>query len=130
MPDNCYSWIVPVTDLGDITLGLVRRGYTDEEIRKVLGQNLLDLYRRVWNPVVQGQQTLRLCTNSSTDHACIAATANSGEGDMSHRPVNCRSDSEPGVIGLQLSYDREHGKWIYYSNIDSTAKPCVDGSTL
>ena len=128
MPEDFYSFIVPVTDLSDITLGLVRRGYTDDEIRKVLGQNLFELYRHVWSPAIQGAATLRLCTNNSSTPACLAATANIGEGDMSNRPINCRSATEQGVIGLQVSY--VDGAWKYYSNIDLSLKPCVDGSAL
>lgn len=47
---------------------------------------------------------------------------------MSHRPINCRSATEQGVIGLQVSY--VDGAWKYYSNIDGSLKPCVDGSAL
>jgi membrane dipeptidase len=49
-PEDRYQWIVPVSRLSDVTLGLVRRGYSDDEIRKILGENLLALYRRAWSP--------------------------------------------------------------------------------
>ena len=36
------------TELGTLTRGLVDRGYTDEEVRKVLGGNFLRLFEKVW----------------------------------------------------------------------------------
>jgi membrane dipeptidase len=41
------GWLLPVDDLSDVTIGLLNRGYTSTEIKKMLGQNLLDLYGRV-----------------------------------------------------------------------------------
>lgn len=121
-------WNVAVTDLSDVTLGLLRRGYTDADIKKILGENLIDLYRHVWNPPHDGPATLQICADNSADVACVAATANGGEGDMTHRPINCTSESEPGVIGTQLS--NVGGSWFYCSNVDSTMRQCRNGSTL
>lgn len=42
------GWLLPVDDLSDVAVGLLNRGYTSTEIKKILGQNLLDLYGRVW----------------------------------------------------------------------------------
>ena len=48
-PEDGAEWAIPdVTHLYDLTLALVRRGYVDEEIRKILGLNLIRLYERVW----------------------------------------------------------------------------------
>jgi membrane dipeptidase len=47
-PENNSLFVTPVTDTSDIALGLVRLGYSDEEIQRILGQNMLDLYGRVW----------------------------------------------------------------------------------
>lgn len=120
--------------LADVTLGLVRLGYSDEEVSKVLGRNLLDLYRRAWRPF-KGRPDLRTCTNAESDPAltnlnrvCASAAANTGEGGMNQRPVNCRSAAAPGVIGLQISY--LNGKWVFYSNDNTGARDCEDGSTL
>lgn len=133
-PENEYDWIVPVAQLADVTLGLVRLGYSDEEVSKVLGRNLLDLYRRAGRPF-KGRPDLRTCTNAESDPAltnlnrvCASAAANTGEGGMNQRPVNCRSAAAPGVIGLQISY--LNGKWVFYSNDNTGARDCEDGSTL
>jgi len=40
-----------VSRLEELTLELVRRGYSDDEIRKVLGLNMLRLYKDVWGSV-------------------------------------------------------------------------------
>jgi len=39
-----------VSKVKDISKGLVARGYSDEDILKILGGNLLELFRKVWNP--------------------------------------------------------------------------------
>jgi membrane dipeptidase len=39
-----------ISNVKDISRGLVARGYSDEDILKILGRNLLELYRKVWNP--------------------------------------------------------------------------------
>lgn len=47
-------WTYPIRDaslLGTITEGLVRLGLSDDDIRKILGGNFLDLFRRVWKPL-------------------------------------------------------------------------------
>lgn len=133
-PENAFDWIVPVSQLADVTLGLVRLGYSNEDVKKVLGQNLLALYQRTWRPF-KGRPDLRLCTNAesvpaltNTNRVCASAAANTGEGGMNQRPVNCRDASTSGVIGLQVSY--VNGKWVYYGNDNSGAHDCEDGSTL
>ncbi len=50
-PENGYEglgWILPESRLWNLTLGLVRRGYSNEEIKKILGDNLKNLYGKVW----------------------------------------------------------------------------------
>lgn len=37
-----------VTDVINVARGLVARGYSDEDIYKILGQNLIELYKKVW----------------------------------------------------------------------------------
>jgi membrane dipeptidase len=39
-----------VPDMKNISRGLVARGYADEDIMKLLGGNLLELFRKVWSP--------------------------------------------------------------------------------
>lgn len=39
-----------VSDVKNISRGLVARGYTDEDIMKLLSGNFLELFRKVWNP--------------------------------------------------------------------------------
>lgn len=36
------------TEMGNLTRGLVARGFTDDDIEKILGRNFLDLFERVW----------------------------------------------------------------------------------
>jgi len=36
-----------IGDYGQITAAMLRKGYSDQRIRKVLGLNLMQLYRRV-----------------------------------------------------------------------------------
>lgn len=45
---NQQGWVLPLDDLSDVTVGLLNRGYSEIEVKKILGQNLLDLYGRVW----------------------------------------------------------------------------------
>jgi membrane dipeptidase len=56
-PSDIYSnnppWFMvkglkDVSELPNLTLGLMQRGWTDAEIRKVLGENLLRVYEKVW----------------------------------------------------------------------------------
>jgi membrane dipeptidase len=37
-----------VTDMVDITSDLLQRGYSKAEIKKVLGENFLRVFKRVW----------------------------------------------------------------------------------
>ena len=39
-----------ISKVKNVSRGLVARGYLDEDILKILGGNLLELYRKVWNP--------------------------------------------------------------------------------
>lgn len=39
-----------ISKVKDISKGLVARGYSDEDILKILGGNLLELFRKVWKP--------------------------------------------------------------------------------
>jgi membrane dipeptidase len=46
-----YTWprgIETVTDFPNITKGLVGRGYSDTEIRKILGENFLRVFKKVF----------------------------------------------------------------------------------
>jgi membrane dipeptidase len=46
-----YNWpkgIETVTDFPNLTKGLVARGYSDKEIRKILGENFLRVFRKVF----------------------------------------------------------------------------------
>ncbi|MBI4551140.1 MAG: membrane dipeptidase [Candidatus Latescibacteria bacterium] len=50
-PDDTWAWVKEVEHISlmpNLTRGLVKRGYTDEEIEKVLSGNLLRLFRQVW----------------------------------------------------------------------------------
>ena len=35
-------------DMSNFTMGMVARGYSDQEIKKILGLNFLKLFKRVW----------------------------------------------------------------------------------
>jgi membrane dipeptidase len=37
-----------ITELPNVTQGLMERGWTDDEIRKVLGGNWMRVYQKVW----------------------------------------------------------------------------------
>jgi len=54
-PEDGVIWAIPVSELKELTLELVRRGYSDTEIRQVLGLNLIRLYERVWNKTAGGE---------------------------------------------------------------------------
>ena len=41
----------------EITLGLLRLGYAEADVRKILGQNMLAIARRVWRPRGAGSQS-------------------------------------------------------------------------
>ena len=50
-PEKGYPWIrgsETMRDMPNVAREMVRRGYTDDEIQKVLGLNLVRVYRRVW----------------------------------------------------------------------------------
>ena len=49
--EDDWRWVTEIEDISlipNVTRGLVGRGYSDEEIEKVLGANLLRLYGKVW----------------------------------------------------------------------------------
>lgn len=48
--ERLASGLEHVSNVKDISRGLVARGYSDEGILKILGGNLLELYRKVWKP--------------------------------------------------------------------------------
>jgi membrane dipeptidase len=49
-PENGYRWVVPdVTHMEALTAALLERGYSYEDVQKLLGLNLVRLYERVWN---------------------------------------------------------------------------------
>ena len=53
LPERGYRWIrgaETMRDMPNVAREMVRRGYTDEEIQKVLGLNLVRVYKRVWQP--------------------------------------------------------------------------------
>ncbi len=39
-----------VEDVKNVARGLVARGYSDEDMLKILGGNSLELFRKVWKP--------------------------------------------------------------------------------
>lgn len=50
-PEKAHAWIHGAENmLGMVNVAreMVRRGHTDQEIEKVLGLNLMRVYRRVW----------------------------------------------------------------------------------
>lgn len=130
-PLTCWDYIVPdVSKMSQLTLALVQEGFSDDEIKKLLGENLLALYDRAWNPTRGyggGHATFYTCTNASTDPACVAARSHRGQGDFDHRPVSCLSAISAGPIALQLAYTG--GAWGYYA-LDGNLHPCADGSLL
>jgi len=116
--------------LPDLTLELVNRGYTDDDILKLLGGNLRDLYQRVWDPTHGydgGPAHFRLCSNTSTEPSCVAARSNSGQGDLRHRAINCQHPSDHQPVGLQLTYTG--GQWQFW-DLANHLVPCARDSTL
>lgn len=50
-PEKTYPWLQgaeTLRDMPNVGREMVRRGFTDEEIEKVLGLNLMRVYRKVW----------------------------------------------------------------------------------
>jgi membrane dipeptidase len=44
-----WRWVIPnIFQMPDITLAMVQRGFSDIEIKKVLGLNMIRLFERVW----------------------------------------------------------------------------------
>lgn len=105
-------------------------GYTDDDIKKILGGNLRDLYQRVWDPTHHydgGQAHFQLCADGSTDPICVAAASNGGQGDLHHRAINCQHPSGHQPVGLQLSYIGGHWQ---FRDLAGNLVTCVAGSTL
>jgi len=46
--DVVGSSLNPYANLVNITRGLISRGYSDQEVEKVLGGNFLRVFKRVW----------------------------------------------------------------------------------
>lgn len=48
-PENGFRWVIPdVAHLGELTALLLDRGYSYEDVQKLLGLNLVRLYDHVW----------------------------------------------------------------------------------
>lgn len=119
-----------VADLRSLTEEFVAQGFTDEEIRKVLGENMLAAYERAWDPTrgySGGPARFYTCTNASTSAECLAARSHNGQGDFNHRPVTCLNDAAPGAVNLQLTY--QNNMWNSWS-IAGSLVPCIDGTLL
>lgn len=121
-----------LAEMSSLTQALEAAGYTDDEIKGIMGGNLLRLYQRAWDPTDGyrgGPVQLYLCSNDSTDPRCLAAAANRGQGDSQHRVVNCLHPSAavPGPVALQLGYDAR--AWFFHA-IDGARYPCADGTVL
>jgi membrane dipeptidase len=47
--ENRWHWVVKdITQMPLLTRGLVERGYSDEDIKKFLGGNMIRLFEQVW----------------------------------------------------------------------------------
>jgi microsomal dipeptidase-like Zn-dependent dipeptidase len=119
-----------VAAMRSLTEEFVAQGFTDEEIRKVLGENMLSAYERAWDPTrgySGGPAHFYACTNASTSAECLAARSHNGQGDFNHRPVTCLNNAAPGAVNLQLTY--RNNMWNSWS-IAGSLVPCIDGSLL
>jgi len=119
-----------VAAMRSLTEEFVAQGFTDEEIRKVLGENMLSAYERAWDPTrgySAGLARFYKCANASTSAECLAARSHNGQGDFNHRPVTCLNTAAPGAVNLQLTY--RNNMWNSWS-IAGTLVPCIDGSLL
>ena len=119
-----------VADMRSLTEEFVAQGFTDEEIRKVLGENMLSAYERAWDPTRGyggGHARFYACTNASTSAECLAAKSHNGQGDFNHRPVTCLNAAAAGAVNLQLTY--QNNVWNSWS-IAGSLVPCIDGSLL
>jgi len=47
-PEDGWDWTFFLPDTFDLTLALVNRGYSDEDVKKVLGVNMIRLFDDVW----------------------------------------------------------------------------------
>jgi membrane dipeptidase len=44
-----WHWVIPnISQMPDLTLAMVQRSFSDEEIKKILGLNIIRLFERVW----------------------------------------------------------------------------------
>jgi hypothetical protein len=122
--------IPTAADVPSLTLELVERGFSDEDILKLLGGNVRTLYERVWDPTrgySGGPARFTLCGNTSAQPACVAARARNGQGDLRHRAISCQYAPNSNPVGLQLTY--ANNQWQYW-NLARTLSPCQDGTTL
>lgn len=42
------GWLLPVEDFSDVVVGLLNRNYSEAQIKKIMGENLVNLYTEVW----------------------------------------------------------------------------------
>jgi membrane dipeptidase len=47
LPAPYLNGLESPADGGNITRGLIRRGYSDEDVRKIIGGNAMEFFRRV-----------------------------------------------------------------------------------
>ncbi|WP_043343187.1 membrane dipeptidase [Belnapia moabensis] len=119
-----------VADMRSLTEEFVAQGFTEEEIRKVLSENMLTAYERAWDPTrgySGGLARFYACTNASTSAECLAARSRQGQGDFNHRPVTCLTNTAAGAVSLQLTY--QNNQWNSWS-ITGSLIPCIDGSLI
>ncbi len=46
--ESGYNWVVDITEMLNITQALIKKSYSDEDIKKILGGNMLCLFEHVW----------------------------------------------------------------------------------
>lgn len=126
-----YDYAPPsLADLRSLSNALAARGLSDATMRKVLGENMLNLYERAWDPTrgySGGPARIYACGNASTSADCVAVRSHGGQGDFNHRPLSCTAAGVAGPIGLQLGY--RGGQWVYWAT-NGFSYPCQDGSLL
>lgn len=120
-----------LSGLKDLTTALRANGFSDAQILKVLGANMLSLYDRTWDPTRGyngGPARFYTCSNSDASPECVALRGRGGQGDFNHRPVSCRAPNVAGPIGLQIGWNPVSG-WFYWG-INGLQYPCQDGSLV
>jgi membrane dipeptidase len=99
--------------------------FSDADIKKILGENLRELYQRVWDPTHGydgGAAHFTLCSDSSSQPDCVAARSNRGQGDLRHRAINCAHPAGLTPVGTQLQY--VNGQWNF-KNLNSVWVHCA-----